>query len=374
MPDAAETTQGRLRRLNLVMLLPPVAFGGVLLVAWDAHTWWHALVLGLGVVAALVAFVRWASGDLSRVALPCLIVAAAVWVVGALAIDSGKAVFGIAVVGSFVVPLLPRYRGAAAVALVSFVAAVGVLKLVMTPVDVRSVLIEYVLVPAGFTAVVTGLMFPNKRFYDVVADLEESREREAELAVARERVRFASDLHDIQGHTLHVVKLKVALAQKLVREDATRVEQELHEIHALVSDTITQTKELAYAQRRLNLPAELENAKNLFEAAGIHVRIDRDEDVDPRASELLGQVLRETTTNILRHAQASEVHITLTTTSIAIANDGAPRTQLPELGGLATLRERVARDEGDLTVDQQDGRFLTTAAFPHLQSGKAEDR
>ncbi|MGO4425872.1 hypothetical protein AB4Z54_46035, partial [Streptomyces sp. MCAF7] len=53
------TTQGRLRRLNLITLLPVVAVGGVLLVALDAESWSDAVVLGLGVVAALVAFVSW---------------------------------------------------------------------------------------------------------------------------------------------------------------------------------------------------------------------------------------------------------------------------------------------------------------------------
>ncbi|MEV0395582.1 hypothetical protein [Polymorphospora rubra] len=42
-------------------------------------------------------------------------------------------------------------------------------------------------------------------FYDLIRELEQTREREAGLAVVRERVRFAGDLHDIQGHTLHVV-------------------------------------------------------------------------------------------------------------------------------------------------------------------------
>ncbi|HWM40600.1 MAG TPA: histidine kinase, partial [Streptomyces sp.] len=201
--------------------------------------------------------------------------------------------------------------------------------------------------------------------------LEESRERDAELAVIRERVRFASDLHDIQGHTLHVVKLKTALAQKLVRSDAERAEEELREIHALVGDTISQTKELAYAQRRLNLSAELENAKNLFEAAGIRVRIDREAEVDVHAGELLGQVLRETTTNILRHAQAEQVRITLSQSGITIDNDGVQENPLPELKGLSTLRERVAGDGGELTVEQKDGHFLTAAAFPHSRSGTA---
>ncbi|MFD8384704.1 sensor histidine kinase [Streptomyces sp. NPDC059679] len=358
------TAQGRLRRLNLITLLPVVAVGGVLLVALDAESWSDAVVLGLGVVAALVAFVSWAAGSLARVAVPCLVLTAGVWLFGVLVAGSGKAIFGLSVVGPLVVPRLRRHRGAAAVTLVAYVAVVGAARFLMTDDDPRQVLIRYVIVPAGVTAIVTGLMFPNKRFYDVVHDLEESRRHEAELAVVRERMRFASDLHDIQGHTLHVVKLKVALAQKLVHRDPGRAEQELHEIYSLVSDTITQTKELVYAQRRLNLPAELENAKNLFEAAGITVHIRRDACSDSRTGELLGQVLRETTTNILRHAQAREVRITLSESGITIVNDGAADKPLSELSGLAVLEQRVADNGGKLTVDQKNGHFLTAADFP----------
>lgn len=372
MSDISEATRGRLRRLNLIMVFPSIAAAGVLLVALDADSWWDVVVLGLGVLAALLAFVSWTAGGLARVALPCLIVTAGVWLFGVLVAGSGKAVFGLSVVGPLIVPRLPRGRGWAAAALVAYVALVGASRFLMTHDDPRDVLIEFVIIPAGITAVVTGLMFPNKRFYDVVDELDESRWREAELAVVRERVRFASDLHDIQGHTLHVVKLKVALAQKLVRRDPGRAEQELREIHSLVGDTIAQTKELAYAQRRLNLPAELENAKNLFEAAGIAVRIRRVPGADTGVSELLGQVLRETTTNILRHAEAKEVRITLSGTGITIVNDGAQDTPLPELGGLAVLGERVADEGGKLTVEQQDGRFLTAAAFPSPGPGTQE--
>ncbi|MFJ8599794.1 sensor histidine kinase [Streptomyces shenzhenensis] len=364
MSDTAEATRGRLRRLNLIMILPPVAVGGTLTVALDAESWRDAAVLGLGVVAGLVAFVSWAAGGPARVAVPCLVVTAGAWLFGVLVAGSGKAVFGLTVAGPLVVPRLHRRRGAAAVALVAYVAVVGATRFLMTDDDPRDVLIRYVVVPAGITAVVTGLMFPNKRFYDIVHDLEESRRREAELAVVRERIRFAGDLHDIQGHTLHVVKLKAALAQKLVHHDPGRAEQELREIHTLVGDTIAQTKELAYAQRRLNLPAELENAKNLFEAAGIKVHISSSADTDSRTGELLGQVLRETTTNILRHAQARNVQLTLSESGITITNDGAPHKPLPQLSGLAVLQQRLAADGGKLTVDQKNGHFLTAAVLP----------
>jgi two-component system, NarL family, sensor histidine kinase DesK len=338
---------------------------GVLLVARQAQTWEQAGVLGLGIGAALVAFERWTAGDLARVAIPCLAVAAAVWPYGVLVIDSSVqgAYYSLAIVGSLVVSQASRHRGTAALGLVAYVAAVGVLGLAtMARPDVGDLIAE-VIVPTGSTAVLTGLMFPNKRFYDVVAELEEARERDAELAVVRERMRFAGDLHDIQGHTLHVVKLKIALARKLLHSDTARVEQELREIYALVGDTIEQTRELAYGRRKLNIAAELENAKNLLEAAGIHVRVDCRAE-SPRAEELLAQVLRETTTNILRHSRATLVRIALSEDGLTVVNDGVDDEGVPELRGLADLARRVADDGGELTVERADGRFLTAAAVP----------
>jgi two-component system, NarL family, sensor histidine kinase DesK len=361
--DPMPPAKGQLRKLNLTMFLPLLAVAGTITVAVYARTWWEAVVLGAGVVATLVSFTRWASGEVLRVAIPCLVVTAAVWPYAVLVVGSSAAFFGVSCVGSYVIPQLPRHRVVAAVVLAAYVGAVGATRLLVSHEDISAVLFQFVLVPTGVTVAVIGLMFPNKGFYDVVEELEEAREREAELAVTRERVRFASDLHDIQGHTLHVVKLKTALAQKLVDTDTERAKQELREIHALVSETITQTKELAYAQRRLNLSAELENARNLFEAAGITVRVNREADVAKDASELLGQVLRETTTNILRHAQATRVRITLTASSITIVNDGAQPGPLPALRGLAALEQRVAAAGAELTVEQNNGQFLTAAAF-----------
>lgn len=47
MSDISEVTRGRLRRLNLIMVFPSIAVGGVLLVALDTESWWDAAVLGL---------------------------------------------------------------------------------------------------------------------------------------------------------------------------------------------------------------------------------------------------------------------------------------------------------------------------------------
>jgi two-component system sensor histidine kinase DesK len=369
---AARSSRRRFRTLNLAVFLPLLAAVGVLLVARQAQTWQQACVLGLGVVAALVAFERWTAADLPRVALPCLAVGAAVWPYGVLVVDgrSQGAYFALAVVGSLVVPQLPRHRALAAVGLAAYVAAVGLLGLVTAARPEGGDLIADVILPTGFTAVLTGLMFPNKGFYDVMAELEEARERDAEVAVVRERMRFAGDLHDIQGHTLHVVKLKIALARKLLHTDTARVEQELREIYALVGDTIEQTRELAYGRRRLNIAAELVNATNLLEAAGIRVRVDCR--TEAARVDLLAQVLRETTTNILRHSRATLVRIELTEDGLTVVNDGVDEEGPPQLRGLADLARRVSDAGGELTVRREDGRFRTAAAFaPAADPGTA---
>lgn len=355
--------QDRLRRLNLMTTIPPLALVGVLLLVFTARSWWHVVIQVVGLIAALATAERWTAGDYLRVARPSLVVTAVVWLAGALT-DDTAAFYGLSLVGSFLIPPLRSHRLAALFGLGALVAVLGAANLLTHDDRIGARLYQYVAVPAVAVLITTAFMFISQRFFDLIAELEQSREREAELAVIRERVRFAGDLHDIQGHTLHVVKLKVALAEKLLDSDVGRARAELAEVRSLVGDTIVQTKELAHAQRRLNLSAELENAKNLFEAAGIHVRVERESEVDARVGELLGQVLRETTTNILRHAQARQVRITLSRCGIAIVNDGAAEDGPPELSGLSVLRHRLGENGGELEVSRTDGRFLTAATFP----------
>ncbi|GAA1994691.1 hypothetical protein GCM10009718_35780 [Isoptericola halotolerans] len=352
-------------------MLPLFATVGSLLVARQAQTWGQVLVLVLGLLAALVAFERWTVGDLARVAIPCLAVSAAVWPYGVLMIDGGiqASYYSLAIVGSLVVPELPRHRVVAAVGLAVYVAGVGAWGVAAAGAFEASNLVAYVIVPTGLTVVVVSLRFPNKGFYDVMTELEEAREREADLAVVRERMRFASDLHDIQGHTLHVVKLKIALAQKLLATDTERAAQELRETYDLVGDTITQAKELAYGRRRPNLSAELENARNLLEAAGIHVRVDYPAGTDAQPGDLVAQVLRETTTNVLRHSRATLVHVAVTDHGITVVNDGVAVQEPPVLRGLELLARRVADSGGVLTAEQAGDRFRTAVDFSARYAG-----
>ncbi|WP_456320372.1 GPP34 family phosphoprotein [Nonomuraea angiospora] len=80
----------------------------------------------------MVCFTRWAASEVLRVALPCLVVTAAVWPFAVLVVGSSAAFFGVSCVGSYVIPRLPRYRVAAAAALAVYVGVVGAARLLVS--------------------------------------------------------------------------------------------------------------------------------------------------------------------------------------------------------------------------------------------------
>ncbi|MBR8741060.1 sensor histidine kinase [Nocardiopsis sp. MG754419] len=362
MPEKPESTPGRLRAVNVGVVSASLSAVGTPLVVNDTEVWWQALWLASGLVAALFTVSRSTTDDRLAPLLPGLAYNVLVWVSAVLLYGMTSAAFALAIMGTLVVGRLSRHRRAVIAALVALVVAVLLAEPLVSDVTPAQFLQGAV---SAAAVSIAGIVLVSliEVVTQLVTEMERARQREAELAVARERVRFAGDLHDIQGHTLHVVKLKVALARKLLEGDAERADRELGEVYELVGDTIARTKDLAHAQRRLNLSAELENARNLFEAAGIEVSVDRREEADPHAGEMLGQVLRETTTNILRHAQAEHVRITLSERGITISNDGARSEPVTELRGLATLRERVSDQGGELTVEHSGGDFLTAVTF-----------
>lgn len=74
--------------------------------------------------------------------------------------------------------------------------------------------------------------------WHLIIRLDEARTVSGQLAVARERLRFASDLHDIQGHHLQVIALKAELADRLLGTN-----NPTH--HQAARDAITEVRAIA---------------------------------------------------------------------------------------------------------------------------------
>jgi len=186
------------------------------------------------------------------------------------------------------------------------------------------------------------------------------------LAVVEERARFSRDLHDVLGHSLTVVAMKSELATRLVDVDPARAKTEMQDVERLSREALQGLRRAVSGYREADLDAELVSARAALEAAAIDAALPRDADAaadDVRS--LFAWVLREGVTNIVRHAAASRVRVTLTRTALTVEDDGtgvlAPPSTAVVLGGngLRGLRERAEAVGAVLTTGTSDlGGFL----------------
>ncbi len=155
----------------------------------------------------------------------------------------------------------------------------------------------------------------------VVTSLERARDSEAALAVARERLRFSQDVHDVMGRRLSTIAVQAELAATLAERGDPRATDQLLEIRATAHDALREARELAQGYRPLDLPSEIDGAVSLLASAGITAHADVD-DVPQERHESVARVIREAVTNVLRHSRAGRVELTYAGDQLVVSNDG----------------------------------------------------
>lgn len=219
-------------------------------------------------------------------------------------------------------------------------------------------------------------------WWGIVVTLDRHRSIAAELAVAQERLRFASDLHDIQGHHLQVIALKSELAERMLAIDPEAAREHVHETRLIAKQALEETRSLVGGYREVDLASELENAREVLAAAGAECDLELGTlPSDAEVRRVLALVVREATTNILRHSNATRASIRLASTtdggtinghSLEIGNnelvsvtDAAGRAAS---SGLVGLQGRVAALSGRLETEV-DGGFYWLRVFVPARQG-----
>ncbi|MDO5629848.1 MAG: sensor histidine kinase [Mobilicoccus sp.] len=184
-----------------------------------------------------------------------------------------------------------------------------------------------------------------------------AREEKAALAVDLERSRLARDLHDILGHSLTVVTVKAQLAGRLVDVDPERAKAEIAEVERLARDALTDVRATVRDYRTLSLATELAGARRALAAAEIEAEVPGAvDDVASEHRELFAWVVREGTTNIVRHSGARHVVIRLSSDAVEIEDDGVGVAPDGEHGtGLLGLGERARNAGATLTLSSGPG-------------------
>lgn len=309
--------------------------------------------------------VRW-----TRLAAPMLVAAA----------------FGIAtgvLTGSWLLTLLPILQSLVLLnwprgVRLRIVLAVTVVLGCMWVIDVSSIgvlrNIALWLPPAFYSTFLPIMTVTSLWWWDVLIALDRARTSEAHLAATQERLRVATDVHDLQGHHLQVIALQLELAERLMARDPDAALDQLQAARRSVDEARQGTRDLALRFRSVPLRDELANAADLLRAAGLTVETSLGADVDHAPAADLGPVIRETTTNVLRHGGGRRAQLTLARVGESwryeIAND-AVAGGLPahDGSGLEGIGRRIREAGGTLDVQRGDEVFAVVVTVPARQEG-----
>lgn len=234
----------------------------------------------------------------------------------------------------------------------------------------------YMLVFWSLLAVVFGSTFPTFVWISrVLWELERARDAQARLAVAEERLRFSRDLHDVLGRNLSVVALQSELAAKLAtRGETEQAAVQMENVRTMAEESMGELRDVVRGYRAADLDTELAGSRSMLEAAGIRCVVSGSAAGLPEPVQAaLAWVVREGTTNILRHSDATSCTLTLdqdeSEVTLTMVNDGSRADDPGGSGsrgtGLVGLAERMAAEGGTFTAAPEGrGRFRVTASVP----------
>ncbi|WP_161937406.1 sensor histidine kinase [Leucobacter sp. G161] len=225
---------------------------------------------------------------------------------------------------------------------------------------------------AVYSAALPLMLISSLWFWRVVARLDEARHLAAELAVTQERLRFAADLHDIQGHHLQVIALKAELVERTLAMKPEYAAGQAGEIRLIAKEAMEETRTLVSGLRDVELRNELENASEVLTLSGAACTLEiaaMPSSLEARRT--LAFVVREATTNILRHSEATRASIVLAAVrggvTLTVTNNGVGEAAAlharPAGSGVAGLRARLAEVGGTLATELGEQDEAGAATF-----------
>jgi signal transduction histidine kinase len=237
-----------------------------------------------------------------------------------------------------------------------------------------------------------AIAIQNARLF---AELDAQREalRQVSLRLVNaqedERRRISRELHDELGQALTALKINLDLARRALPEDGPpKLHQSIHEASSLAVQTLQTARDMSLALH----PAMLDD---LGLVAALRWEIDRYEQrtgqavfleanlgevaLQPELQITVYRIVTEALTNAARHAQASDIKVTVTVTgaqiTVNIVDNGRgfnvekwqKSPQERQSLGLVSMRERAELLGGSLEIESSPGQGTSIMARLPLQ-------
>jgi len=249
----------------------------------------------------------------------------------------------------------------------------------------------YFYMPALTFSLIVGILnIYQCALYQNKQELILSRKETQRLAQIAERERIARDLHDLIGHTFSVITLKADLAGRLIDKgqdkNLEKARIEIKQLEEISRNALSQVREVVSGYRSSDLLSELANAKNVFGSVDIKFEYqfenihEQQIDLDSVSNKELAIVLRELVTNIIKHAKASHVTVTIKHADgmivLAIQDDGQGFEHSRHKGfGIKGIEERIKELQGFVNI-KTGGEYsgtLSEIALPMLKNSAIGD-
>ena len=250
---------------------------------------------------------------------------------------------------TLVMPLLLRSRWVDAIA-IALVYGTGIVFVVV-----------FTRVAASEREARTELAEANQRLREHAAQVEE-------LATTKERNRLAREIHDSLGHYLTVVNIQIGAAQAILAQDEPRALDHLAKAQALTQEGLAEVRRSVAALRASPtesrpLTEALAKLVEQWKAAGMNAHLDvagMVRSLTPHAELTLYRAAQEALTNAGKHANATQVGITLSygnddSVRLRVEDDGVGNADSQGGFGLLGVRERVQLLSGEMHVRTKIG-------------------
>lgn len=225
----------------------------------------------------------------------------------------------------------------------------------------------------------TRSMLYAQQLREVNRQLEARLVEARRMAIARERVRMAREIHDGLGHHLTAVIVELQNAEALAGEEpdaaAAHVRRALEVIRAAMRSSAEMVETLDRFDRPL--PRAIQDlVTRWMQTTGTPVilRVDGEGGDLPAAARMtVFRTVQESLTNIQKHARPTRVEITLTRlpdrVTLRVVNDDLGRSDRAEAVrsgfGLVGLRERAQALNGEFDAGpRSEGGFQVSLSLP----------
>ncbi|MEN3536397.1 sensor histidine kinase [Microbispora sp. ZYX-F-249] len=232
--------------------------------------------------------------------------------------------------------------------------------------------------------VVLGEVVKNRRAYleeveQRAIQAELTREEAALRRAGEERLWIAQELHDTLTHTISVINVQTSVALQTLERDPALARRALLAVKESGKEAMHELRGTLGVLRHADPDgsevglARLSRLVDRAEAAGLPVRtltIGTRREVPAEVDRAAYRIVQEAFTNVLRHAGAASVTVTIEYAAemirLSIQDDGETTTGTAENGmGLIGMRERAVALGGSLTAGPRSGGgFAVRAELP----------